>query len=133
MDGLSNGFPIASGPCTKCGSTHADLGKLNKLKATHTCTVCGHKWVKSPYVLYSPLAGLGCSLIESGELKVAIKPTPGTLHSAQGFCGATVGKGVSCASFGNCIGPTAECSCEHQQKVKGDASESDHPGMMSQH
>ena len=86
VDGLSNGFPMTSGPCTKCGNTLADLGKLTKLKATHTCTVCGHKWVKSPYVVYSPLAGLGCSLLDGVELLVAVKPTPETLHSAQGSC-----------------------------------------------
>ena len=26
-----------------------------------------------PYVLYSPLAGLGCSLFDSGELMIAVK------------------------------------------------------------
>ena len=114
MDGLSSSFPITSGPCTKCGNTHADLGKLTKLKATHTCTVCGHKWVKSPYVLYSPLAGLGCSLLDGVELTIAVKPTPETLHSAQGSCEAAVCKGVSCETTGNCIGPTAECSCVGQ-------------------
>ena len=24
-DGLARGFPVASGPCSKCGITHADL------------------------------------------------------------------------------------------------------------
>ena len=24
-DGLARGFPVASGPCKKCGATHADL------------------------------------------------------------------------------------------------------------
>ena len=97
-----------------CGNTHADLGKLNKLKATHTCTVCGHKWVKSPYVVYSPLAGLGCSLLDGVELLVAVTPTPETLHSAQGSCGAAAYKEVACLTIKNYIGPHAECSCVGQ-------------------
>ena len=58
VDGLSNGFPLVSGPCTKCGRTHADVGKLAKLSASHVCSVCGHRWVKNPYVLYSPFTAL---------------------------------------------------------------------------
>ena len=114
VDGLSNSFPITSGPCSKCGNTYADLGKLNKLQTTHTCTVCGHKWVKNPYVLYIPLAGLGCSFIDSGELKIAVNPTPETLHNAQGNYRAAVCKGVLYALFVNCIGPAAESLCASQ-------------------
>ena len=75
VDGTSNGFPKASGPCNKCDRTRADLGKPTKLQATHNCTVCGHKRVKSPYVLYSPLASLKCSLSDTGTLSIGTLPS----------------------------------------------------------
>ena len=34
-------------------------------------------------MVYSPLAGLGCSLLDGVELLVAVKPTPEIFHSAQ--------------------------------------------------
>lgn len=61
-------------------------------------------------MVYSPLAGLGCSLLDGVELLVAVKPTPETLHSAEGSHGAAVCKELAQMTTGNCIGPSVECS-----------------------
>ena len=65
-------------------------------------------------MVYSPLAGLGCSLLDGVELLVAVKPTPETLHSAQGSCGAAACKEVAQMTTGIGVGPTVECSCVGQ-------------------
>ena len=65
-------------------------------------------------MVYSPLAGLGCSLLDGVELLVAVKPTPETLHSAQGSCGAATHKELAQMTTGNCIELTVECSCVGQ-------------------
>ena len=65
-------------------------------------------------MVYSPLAGLGCSLLDGVELRVAVTPTPETLHSDQDSCGAAACKEVAQAATGNCVGPTVECSCVGQ-------------------
>ena len=65
-------------------------------------------------MVYSPLARLGCSLLDGVELTIAVKLTPETLYNAQGSYIAAVCKGVACITIGNCIGPTAECSCVGQ-------------------
>ena len=70
--------------------------------------------MKSPYVVYSPLAGLGCSLLDGVELLVAVKPTPETLHSGQGSYGAAVCNEMAQTTTGNFNGPTVECSCVGQ-------------------
>ena len=67
--------------------------------------------MKSPYVVYSPLAGLGCSLLDGVELLVAVKPTTETFYSAKGSYGAAVCKELSQMTIKNSIGPTAEGSC----------------------
>ena len=97
-----------SGPCSKCGNTHADVGKLTKLLATHTCRVCGHKWTKSPYVVYSPLAALGIALDDNGKLTIVVLPS---LHIAQWQCGVVLGAATAWKLPGNCTKP-AVCSCE---------------------
>ena len=83
--------------------------------------------MKSPYVLYSPLAGLGCSLLDGVELLVAVKPTPETLHSTQESCTAAARKEVAQMTIKSCIGPTAECSCVGQYGETDGTGESDHP------
>ena len=106
VDGLHNSFPMISGPCPKCGRTHADVGQLSKLKATHTCGVCGHKWAKNPYVFYTPFYSLQCSLSDTGGLMVGVVPS---VHTAQGS-GGGLGSCLAAALKlpGNCIEPIAE-------------------------
>ena len=71
VKGLSRGLPLASFGCTKCGTSHVDLGQdAQKLYTRHVCIQCGHKWTSTPPVLGNPLAALDCYL-EGATLYVA--------------------------------------------------------------
>ena len=49
VEALSVGLVLASFPCTKCGATHVDVGKMaTKPHTGHVCMVCGHKWQRVP-------------------------------------------------------------------------------------
>ena len=63
VEGPSRGLPLASFGCTKCVSSHMDLGQYaQKLYTRHVCSQCGHKWTKTSPLLDNPLAALGCYL-----------------------------------------------------------------------
>ena len=71
VKGLSRGLPLASFGCTKCGTSHVDLGQYaQKLYTRHVCIQCVHKWTSTPPVLGNQLAALDCYL-EGANLYVA--------------------------------------------------------------
>ena len=106
------------------------MGKWTKLRATHVCSVCGHKWVKSPYVLYSPLAALGCSLDNNGKLTIVVLPS---LHIAQGECGVTIGTAAAWNLPGNYAKPAAECLCIAQSGQELGVSVAESSCKVSKH
>ena len=74
VEGPSRGLPLASFGCTKCVSSHMDLGQYAwKLHTRHVCAKCGHKWTRTLFALGNPLAALGYYL-EGATLYVAQVP-----------------------------------------------------------
>ena len=55
VETMSTGLPLASFGCSKCGATHLDADKFaQKLHMRLVCSVCNHRWIKQPAVVWNP-------------------------------------------------------------------------------